>query len=478
MAGPELYNSKIISTYLKLIKGKYSYVDIAELLTFAGMEQYQVEDQAHWFTQEQIDRFYEKARQLTGNDNLAREAGRYSLSYDAVGVIRQHLLGLVSLSEAYMLVNKLVMNFTRSAQYISRSVGTNKVEITVTPYAGVEERPFQCENRMGYLEAIGLCFAHQLPHVVHTECIFKGGAMCRYEISWRDIRSVFWKKARNYAAAILVPVCIASLFYMSVGSAFIGFAVSIILVLLLDMFASLLERDNLHSAFRNVRSSAEELIDRINANYNNALLINEIGLALSKKIDLNDVFNSIAEIFSKRVDYDRGLILLSDKDKTILRYSAGFGYIDEQVDMLKNTTFHLNRPESKGPFVVAFSEQKPILVNNIEDIAPHLSEKSLAFAKKLGSKSFIVCPIMYEGESFGILAVDNVNNKRSFLQSDINLLMGIAPEIGISIHNARLIESREEQFKSTLEVLAKSIDARDFLTAGHSEKVTEYAGGN
>ena len=55
--------------------------------------------------------------------------------------------------------------------------------------------------------------------------------------------------------------------------------------------------------------------------------------------------------------------------------------------------------------------------------------------------------------------------------------MGIAPAIGISIHNTRLIESREEQFKSTLEVLAKSIDARDFLTAGHSEKVTEYAVG-
>jgi HD-GYP domain-containing protein (c-di-GMP phosphodiesterase class II) len=34
---------------------------------------------------------------------------------------------------------------------------------------------------------------------------------------------------------------------------------------------------------------------------------------------------------------------------------------------------------------------------------------------------------------------------------------------------------RERQFSSILQVLAASIDARDFLTAGHSEKVTEYA---
>lgn len=55
------------------------------------------------------------------------------------------------------------------------------------------------------------------------------------------------------------------------------------------------------------------------------------------------------------------------------------------------------------------------------------------------------------------------------------MLMGIASEIGISIHNATLIEAKERQFKSILLVLAASIDARDSLTAGHSEKVTEYA---
>ena len=47
----------------------------------------------------------------------------------------------------------------------------------------------------------------------------------------------------------------------------------------------------------------------------------------------------------------------------------------------------------------------------------------------------------------------------------------------MSIKNARLIQTREEQFKSIIKVLASSIDARDNLTSGHSEKVTEYAVG-
>ena len=55
--------------------------------------------------------------------------------------------------------------------------------------------------------------------------------------------------------------------------------------------------------------------------------------------------------------------------------------------------------------------------------------------------------------------------------------MGVANQIGISIHNAKLIEARFKQFQSILQVLAATTDARDPITAGHSEKVTEYAVG-
>jgi HD-GYP domain-containing protein (c-di-GMP phosphodiesterase class II) len=38
-----------------------------------------------------------------------------------------------------------------------------------------------------------------------------------------------------------------------------------------------------------------------------------------------------------------------------------------------------------------------------------------------------------------------------------------------------LTKAKLEQFNSILYVLAASIDARDFLTAGHSEKVMEFS---
>jgi HD-GYP domain-containing protein (c-di-GMP phosphodiesterase class II) len=216
-------------------------------------------------------------------------------------------------------------------------------------------------------------------------------------------------------------------------------------------------------------------LEQIDVNYNNALMTNEIGQALSKQMDVDSIFDKAIQVLKKRLDYDRGMILLANKDKTMLDFRAGFGYTDEELNIMKKTSFHLNKRDSKGVFVVSFNEQKPFLINDISEIEDNISPRSLEFARKMGAKSFICCPIIYEEESLGILAVDNIRTKRPLVQSDINLLLGIAPEIGISIHNVMLTDARERQFKSILQVLAASIDARDFLTAGHSEKVTEYA---
>ena len=163
------------------------------------------------------------------------------------------------------------------------------------------------------------------------------------------------------------------------------------------------------------------------------------------------------------------------RKKTRLQFRAGFGYTDDQFLTIKNAEFHLDKPESTGVFVVSFRENRPFLINDVNDLEDSISPRSLRFAKRMGAQSFICCPILRDGESLGILTVDNIRSKRPLVHSDMSLLMGIAPIIGISIRNAELLESKTRQFDAILHALAASIDARDPLTAGHSEMVTEYA---
>ena len=75
-----LYNSRITKTYLEFIKNVILIWISIIFLEYAGMTKYEVEDPAHWFSQDQTDRFQEALVKKTGNPNIAREAGRYTTS--------------------------------------------------------------------------------------------------------------------------------------------------------------------------------------------------------------------------------------------------------------------------------------------------------------------------------------------------------------------------------------------------------------
>ncbi len=472
---PRLYNSRIVDTYLRFIKRKYSDVDISQLLADAGMTPHEVADQGHWFTQDQIDGFHNRLVQLTGNENIARDAGRYSASPEAIGVMRQYILGMVSPSQVFQLIGKAASNFSRSAVYLSRVLAPNQVEITVRPHEGTQEKPFQCENRIGFFDAVSLIFNNNLPHVEHPECIFQGDAVCRYLISWEKTPSDLWRKIRNVTMLVMLLTCVALL------PTHHHFALLVLcLVSLTALFGFItvivdLEKRELKASLENLVDSSEKLVDQMNLNYNNALMTNEIGQAVSRQMSIEGILDAVIGIFQKRLDYDRGLILLADADQTCLEFRAGYGYNANELHIFKAHRFRLDRPKSRGIFVVSFKEKKPFLINDIQDITDTLSLRSRVYAEKLGTQAFICCPIVCDGKSVGILAVDNFKSKRVLVQSDMSLLLGITHVIGISIRNSQLLEARMRQFKSVVEVLAASIDTRDPLTAGHSKKVTEYA---
>ncbi len=470
-----LYNSRILNTYIEFTKKNYPYVSIHDLLKYAGVEAYQISDEGHWFTQNQHDRFHEKLVELTGNREIAREAGRFTASSRGLGLFKQYALAWMGPQMAYSLLGYITSKFSRSSVYQSKKVSSNTVEIIVTPQEGIQEKAYQCENRLGMFQAIFDFFDYKLSRTEHPECVFKGDKVCRYLISWEAPPSSFWKRVRNiFAVGLLLA-----------GGALIPFfpwdtiviLSTLLIFILLNYVINRLEKNELNTTINNFRVSAEQQIDQIDINYKNALMINEIGQAISKKLNINDILKNIMHALELRLDYDRGMILLANPEKTRLIYAAGYGANEEQLTTLKSTFFHLDKPESRGVFVISFNEQKPILVSDIDEIKGALSEKSLEFLKRTGSKSFVCCPIIYEKDSLGVLVVDNIGKKRELIQTDISILMGIAPQIGISINNALLIEQQRIQFNSILRVLAASIDARDPLTAGHSEKVTEYSVG-
>ena len=93
------------------------------------------------------------------------------------------------------------------------------------------------------------------------------------------------------------------------------------------------------------------------------------------------------------------------------------------------------------------------MINDITDIEKKLSKRSLEFAKEIGVQSLICVPIVYEHESLGILAIDNIQSKRPLTNSDVNFLMGVASQTAVGINNAKSFQKIQESEKKYRELV-------------------------
>ena len=90
-----LYNTGIIKSFTEYISKYLPELKLMPILDYAGITIYQLEDEGHWLTQTQVDRFYEILVKTTGDPNIARKAGQYAPFSKAAGNVSQYTLGFI-----------------------------------------------------------------------------------------------------------------------------------------------------------------------------------------------------------------------------------------------------------------------------------------------------------------------------------------------------------------------------------------------
>jgi len=454
MENTPLYNSRIIKNYMEYLNKFCPEIDVESVLKDADISHFQIEDGGYWFTQKQSDRFHEVLVAKTGNINISREAGRYAPFSKASGAVAQYALGFITPKIAYSVLWKLYPQLSLASVIIGKNIGTNRIEIEAVSKEGVLEKPYQCEYRFGTFEAIAKLFTGKYAEIDHTECLHKGADICKYIITWKEMPAFFWKRLTKYAVLISLTlfVLLPMIFH---PHHWIPLTISAVLLIVV-FYAYSLHLENKY-LFRNINAqgdAAERLLGQINQRYNEITLVKEIGQATSVILDIDKLLELIMESIEKHLDFDRGMIMLADSKKTLLIYKAGFGYDPDMMTNSEEIKFHINKPESKSVVMKAFRKQKPYLVDDINKVEVDLSERSRNFLRQTGASSFICVPIVFEKESLGVLMVDNISSKKTLVESDMSLLMGIATQIAISITNAASfskISESEEQFRALSE---------------------------
>jgi HD-GYP domain-containing protein (c-di-GMP phosphodiesterase class II) len=180
--------------------------------------------------------------------------------------------------------------------------------------------------------------------------------------------------------------------------------------------------------------------------------------AATSTLDLNQVLQQVLAGAAKASSAQIGCLALDEAGKLILK--GGFGTDSSTAEKLAlgvGGDICRDVMASGKPFMEA------------------MQQDAGANDSPLNPRAVLCVPITLRGKPTGVLFLANYQVGHAFTPDHRNLVTEIAAQAAVAIDNARLFKDREELILSALEALANAVDARDPYTAGHSQRVTQYA---
>jgi HD-GYP domain-containing protein (c-di-GMP phosphodiesterase class II) len=179
--------------------------------------------------------------------------------------------------------------------------------------------------------------------------------------------------------------------------------------------------------------------------------------AATSTLDLNQVLQQVLAGAAKASAAQIGCLALEDEGKLVLK--GGFGTDHVTAERL---ALGLGGEICKQVMESGAAVMEAMTTQSSADTA-------------LNPRAVLCVPITLRGKPLGVVFLANYKADHVFTADHRNLVTELGAQAAVAIDNARLFKDREEVILASLEALANTVDAKDPYTAGHSERVTQYA---
>ena len=180
--------------------------------------------------------------------------------------------------------------------------------------------------------------------------------------------------------------------------------------------------------------------------------------AATSTLDLNQVLQQVLAGAAKASSAQIGCLALGDDNgKLILKGGFGTDHVTAERLALVIGGEICSRVMESGQAVM-------------EAMSPKAADDTA-----LNPRAVLCVPITLRGKPLGVVFLANYKAGHEFTEDHRNLVTELGTQAAVAIDNARLFQDREAVILESLEALATTVDEKDRYTAGHSERVTQYA---
>jgi len=217
-----------------------------------------------------------------------------------------------------------------------------------------------------------------------------------------------------------------------------------------------------------VKEANKELIhanDSLRKRVRELQILNDVSGVVTGTLDVDRILETCLEIIAGKMGNQSSSLMMVDGSGAYLEVRAYRGPAPEEV---------MGKRQRVGEGIAGWvaRERRPL---HIKDIG-----KEPRFAKRTRQDrgyqtgSLLSVPLETKGKLLGVLNVNDKKDGKPFTQGDLRLLTTIASQVAITLDNADLYHSLQENALNTVNSLAISLEAKDKYTSGHSLRVTEY----
>ena len=225
-----------------------------------------------------------------------------------------------------------------------------------------------------------------------------------------------------------------------------------------------------------------EVKHKLSRIFNERRLFRENKRLLLEQQKLNDKFTAILKMsrnLTANLSYDQLLELIIDKTSQIMEAERASLYLinwekKELWTKVAQKIDEIHIPIGKGLSGRVALTGKKI---NVKD-----AWKNPFFNRKFDKinnfrTQAVLCMPVYNNrrEMVAVLQVLNRSGNSIFDKNDEITLEAIASQVAITLENHSLMNEIQVSFESSIRTLTATVDARHPLTAGHSQRVTEYS---